>query len=1781
MTVAAAVAMALAVPAALPAVAAADEGTDALIASLTFDDETSGLSGGGAKATVNGTLALEAGVDGNAVRLSDANWLNLTKEDGSPLLAGLDTATISFDSKPSATANLGWVFFAAPSTAQQQWPQEKYLGYMDTPTNLHIQRFSNTTERDGSGNLTADGLTPGWRHVDLVIDGTSGKLFVDGTLRDSNDVGKLLTTILGASGGVIQLGKANWEAGEYYNGLLDNLQIRSRAVEDDEIAVTAAAKALTLAGADAVTADLTLPATASHGATVTWSSSDPGVVADDGTVTRGTTQATVTLTATLAVGAHTATREFPVTVLALADTTAIDAALDAADALLEGDFSADSWSAFADAVAAARRVADDATATQTQVDAALVALQDANLGLVPVAEASLIADLTFDDATDGLAGAGAKATVKGELTLEDGTDGTKAVRLSSAGWLDVVKDDDTPLLAGLDTITLSYDSRPEASGNLGWSIFAARSAATQTYQQEHYVGFMDKTTSLGVERYNNSGSRISTGNLNAPAGTVTPGWRHVDLVLDGMKGALYVDGELVASNEAGPALSAILGASGGVLQVGKGNWVNGEYFSGLLDNLQVRDAALTADDIEAQLVRAAIEAIPTTLAITEDTYVLPGGSAVTWTSASEDVVVDADGRTATVTRPEPGAPATTAQLTASAVLRGMTVTRAVTANISAPLSVEQRAQRTLDEITLSGLSDVRTNLALPTEGAYELPITWTSSHPDVVSESGGTVAPGVVTRPTEATTVTLTAQVGTLTREFTAQVRKAVPAPETTDYVFAYFTGTEGSRTDEQIYFATSPDGKTWKDTRANGNPVLEWNKGDKGVRDPYLVRSPQGDTFYLIATDLSIYYRGGWGSAAATTTGSLKLVVWESHDLVQWTEPRLVDVASGIPGAGMAWAPEAIWDDEQQQWVVFWATGSDLSNQLGDRTNMYYSTTRDFVTFTDPVKWIDRQHSIIDTSMIKIGDWYYRASADGEITIERSKDLYAVTTAATPSAYVDDDHWSLVGTLSGIFGTSAYSGAYLEGPELFEYNPDDRIDPLTPLYGLMADQYAQGKGYLPFRTTDLASTSTGAWSLGSDIDFGSLKKRHGTILPITAAELAAIEKATIGTTGELPVLDPEHPDRPVTYLLEQAIASASSLIEADFTAASWAPFAAALASAQGVVADPESDEAVDDAIAALEAARAALVIEGAGGDLLASFDFDDAETGLVGGEARAAVKGSLTLADGDDGTKAVSLSAGNWLDVTKKDGTPLLAGLDELTISYDSKPATGSANKGWSVYAAPSTATQTYPNEHYLGFIDLATSLLVERYDNVGARDSSGNLSAPGLSAGWRHVDLVIRGSSGKLYVNGELVAKNTSGKLLSDILGESGGVLQIGKANWVNGEYFTGLIDNLTIYRSAHRLDDEPYPATVTATWPTLTYGTAGTVQVAVASDGGPTPTGTVEVREGATVVATATLDAAGTAQVELPATLAAGSHTFVVAYLGDVDTAATTSAARTVTVAKAPSATTLTAGELRYGSGGKVTVQVASGPGATGTVELSDSVSGEVLEATLSGGTATFTMPKSLAPGSHRFTAQYAGTDQVAASSATLTVKVLRATSKPSTTVSTVRYGAGGTVTVTVTSPVGSKAVAGKVRIANVAGGNVRYGTVTNGKAVVSLPTTLTPGSYRFTVDFLGTTTVEPSSTTVKFTVGRALSTTTVSAKKVATGIKVTGTVKATGVSPVTGSVKVAVLKNGKTVATKTVKLSKGQYSVVMPVRTKGSYEVRATFQTTTKVSSSTAKRAMRIS
>ena len=85
----------------------------------------------------------------------------------------------------------------------------------------------------------------------------------------------------------------------------------------------------------------------------------------------------------------------------------------------------------------------------------------------------------------------------------------------------------------------------------------------------------------------------------------------------------------------------------------------------------------------------------------------------------------------------------------------------------------------------------------------------------------------------------------------------------------------------------------------SNGNTALDWTGltggrpslisqlGDQGLRDPHIVRSPDGDTFYMIATDLNWYDQGGY---AINDTQYIE--VFESHDLVNWTPQRHVKVA-------------------------------------------------------------------------------------------------------------------------------------------------------------------------------------------------------------------------------------------------------------------------------------------------------------------------------------------------------------------------------------------------------------------------------------------------------------------------------------------------------------------------------------------------------------------------------------------------------------------------------------------------------------------------------------------------------------------------------------------------------------------------------------------------------------------------------------------------------------------------------------------------------------------------
>lgn len=435
-------------------------------------------------------------------------------------------------------------------------------------------------------------------------------------------------------------------------------------------------------------------------------------------------------------------------------------------------------------------------------------------------------------------------------------------------------------------------------------------------------------------------------------------------------------------------------------------------------------------------------------------------------------------------------------------------------------------QKVADKVVIPDADAIRGNIALLSE-IDGVRIRWESSNPGCISDRYiDKKAPGVVTRGETDCQVTLKAileyQGETLEKEISVTVLAAPEMLRDEDYkgyLFGHFIG-EDNEMGEQIYFAVSEDGLHFQDISPS-KPLLISTVGEKGVRDPYLYRSPEGDRYFLIATDLSIYHRGGWflneqGYYDASTTGSSNLVLWESNDLVHWGEPRLLPVAP--KNAGMAWAPEMIYHQETGEYVVFFASSiMNPDTKYKAKPNaIYYTATRDFIHFGETKLFIDCQtdkaedgkpREIIDTTVLKVGDTYYSASKDGDnaeknggIRIMKTKNL------------LDYTSWEKVLDLDELgLDTSATAGrpldnGLLEGPELFRFNKKDWADKNVPEYGLIADQYAIGAGYLPLTTTNLEDkdNSNGSWRIlpAGEYSFDKLKKRHGTIMPITEQEM-------------------------------------------------------------------------------------------------------------------------------------------------------------------------------------------------------------------------------------------------------------------------------------------------------------------------------------------------------------------------------------------------------------------------------------------------------------------------------------------------------------------------------------------------------------------------------------------------------------------------------------------------------------------------------------------------------
>jgi hypothetical protein len=366
-------------------------------------------------------------------------------------------------------------------------------------------------------------------------------------------------------------------------------------------------------------------------------------------------------------------------------------------------------------------------------------------------------------------------------------------------------------------------------------------------------------------------------------------------------------------------------------------------------------------------------------------------------------------------------------------------------------------------------------------------------------------------------------------------------------------------------------------------------------------------------------------------------------------------------------------------------------------------------------------------------------------------------------------------------------------------------------------------------------------------------------------------------------------------------------------------------------------------------------------------------------------------------------------------------------------------------------------------------------------------------------------------------------------------------------------------------------PYPVTIVPGVTTLDAENTGPSSVAATlwfDSTGAAPTGTVTLKNGSTVVGSATLG--GTAGSGKPpyyetalfptSSLPAGTYNLTAVYSGDANYAGSTSSPLQVTTYKAfsvvvvtPSASVIVVNQLL-----QVTVTptpVAGLPLPTGSATLTV-VTGSLLTASLVNGTATFNYPANSLPlGTDTFAASYSGDANYSPNSASASVTVNSSgTIKPAVTVTVpaTTVGVPFSVTITVSGPSGDPVPTGSVTLTNA---YLSYSQnpvpLTNGSATVTIQKYGNGGPNTVSVTYLGDSnyTSAIGSATVNLLAGVIIRFTPAN-PTIVVNQPLNLTVAISGdpaVATLTGTVS---LSSGTTYATSPVQLNAGSASFTIP-------------------------------
>ena len=287
-----------------------------------------------------------------------------------------------------------------------------------------------------------------------------------------------------------------------------------------------------------------------------------------------------------------------------------------------------------------------------------------------------------------------------------------------------------------------------------------------------------------------------------------------------------------------------------------------------------------------------------------------------------------------------------------------------------------------------------------------------------------------------------------------------------TVYLFSYFkdNGQDG------LHLAYSMDGYTWQALNNDSSLLKPAVAKDKLMRDPCIIRGADNQ-FHMVWT--VSWNDGGIGYA-------------HSADLVHWSEQQFIPVMKDEPTARNCWAPEIIYDTKNKQYMIYWATTIPGGFMAGDTAGddkynhrLYYTTTKDFKTFSKTSLLYDQGFNVIDATIQKEGEQYLMFLKDETKTPPKKNIRIAFSNKLTgsyskPSLPITGNYWA-------------------EGPTAIK---------IKNAWIVYFDKYTQHT-YGAVRSIDLKN-----WTDVSDKISFPKGTRHGTVFAVTKKEFDNLTKA-------------------------------------------------------------------------------------------------------------------------------------------------------------------------------------------------------------------------------------------------------------------------------------------------------------------------------------------------------------------------------------------------------------------------------------------------------------------------------------------------------------------------------------------------------------------------------------------------------------------------------------------------------------------------------------------------